>query len=181
MATLTVFSDDRPDAPLHLVADPDQVVAELASSGVRHERWPLQPGIVPGTAPDAVLAAYRGRIADLQARHGYAAVDVVSIAPDDPDRAAKRARFLPEHTHREDEVRFFAAGCGLFSLHLGGRVLQVRCVAGDVLAVPDGTRHWFDMGPAPAFAAVRWFTDPAGWVAAPTGWAGAQRFPTLDA
>ena len=46
--------------------------------------------------------------------------------------------------------------------------------------VPDGTRHWFDMGPNPFFVAIRLFTNPAGWVANFTGTDIAARFPRLD-
>ena len=39
-----------------------------------------------------------------------------------------RRKFLEEHTHAEDEVRFFVEGCGLFVLHIGSEVLSVLCV-----------------------------------------------------
>jgi 1,2-dihydroxy-3-keto-5-methylthiopentene dioxygenase len=44
--------------------------------------------------------------------------------------------------------------------------------------VPAGTRHWFDMGPAPRFTAIRLFTTPAGWVANFTGTPIARNFPS---
>jgi len=81
--------------------------------------------------------------------------DVISIAPDSPEREAMRQKFLDEHFHQEDEVRFFVAGSGLFSLHINGKVYEIRCEQGDLIGVPDGTRHWFDMGPAPSFRSRR--------------------------
>src|SRR3546814_4195286 len=75
-----------------------------------------------------------------------------------------RAKFLDEHFHKEDEVRFFVAGSGLFTLHVGDRVYEIECVKDDLIAVPDGTTHWFDMGPEPSFVAIRFFTEPDGWV-----------------
>ena len=179
MPVLTVFADDRPDAPLAVHTDLAGIAAVLTGTGVACATWPLLPGIAPGVPAATVLAIYAERIAAVSAQGGYASADAVSIAPDDPERAAKRAKFLSEHTHAEDEVRFFAAGSGLFSLHFGGRVHQLRCSAGDLIAIPAGTPHWFDMGPEPAFVAVRWFTNPAGWVGAPTGWSNAERFPRL--
>ena len=80
----------------------------------------------------------------------------------------------------EDEVRFFVEGCGLFVLHIGSEVLSVLCERGDLMWVPAGTRHWFDMGSQPRFCAVRWFNNPEGWVAQYTGSSIAQRFPRLD-
>ena len=97
-----------------------------------------------------------------------------------PDRQALRQKFLAEHTHSEDEVRFFVEGRGLFCLHLGEEVLQVLCEAGDWIAVPAGTRHWFDMGPEPHFCALRFFDNPAGWVAEFTGDQIADHYPRLD-
>ena len=60
-----------------------------------------------------------------------------------------RAKFLDEHFHKEDEVRFFVAGSGLFTLHVGDKVYEILCESGDLIGVPDGTTHWFDMGPEP--------------------------------
>ena len=62
-------------------------------------------------------------------------------------------------------------------LRAGGKVHQCICMAGDLIRVPANKRHWFDMGPAPAFTAVRLFTNPEGWVAQFTGDGIARRFP----
>jgi len=180
MATLRIFAADHPEASPSTMTAPADVAIALREAGIIYQRWTPLPDIAPEVDPALVLSAYRESIAAVQDQGGYRAVDVVSIAPNDPDRAAKRLKFLPEHTHREDEVRFFAAGGGLFCLHVGEQVLQVSCTVGDLLVVPDGTRHWFDMGANPAFVAIRWFTDPAGWIAQPTGWAEAARFPRLE-
>ena len=82
-----------------------------------------------------------------------------------------------EHIHAEDEVRFFVAGEGLFTLHLDGRVFNILCTQGDLIRVPAGTSHWFDMGPTPSFTALRRFINPDGWVAKFTGDDIAARFP----
>jgi 1,2-dihydroxy-3-keto-5-methylthiopentene dioxygenase len=108
------------------------------------------------------------------------AVDVISLASDHPQKDALRQKFLSEHTHSEDEVRFFVAGQGQFTLHIGERIYDVLCEKGDLIGVPDGTRHWFDMGPNPNFIAIRLFTNPEGWVARFTGEDIADRFPRLE-
>jgi 1,2-dihydroxy-3-keto-5-methylthiopentene dioxygenase len=94
--------------------------------------------------------------------------------------AAARSAFLAEHRHAEDEVRFFVAGRACFYLHLEPEVLAVVCESGDLLTVPAGTRHWFDMGSDPSFAAIRFFEREDGWIADFTGDAIGERFPTLD-
>jgi 1,2-dihydroxy-3-keto-5-methylthiopentene dioxygenase len=77
-------------------------------------------------------------------------------------------------------VRFFVEGQGLFSIHKEGRVFSVLCEKGDLIAVPDGTPHWFDMGPQPRFTAIRLFTNTEGWVARPTQSDIASRFPRFE-
>jgi 1,2-dihydroxy-3-keto-5-methylthiopentene dioxygenase len=72
-----------------------------------------------------------------------------------------RGKFLDEHTHAEDEVRFFAEGSGMFYLHIGGKVYMVLCEAGDFISVPAGTTHWFDMGPSPDLEAENLFIEGA--------------------
>ena len=122
----------------------------------------------------------RADIDRLIAERGFKTVDVVSIAPDNPQREAMRAKFLDEHFHKEDEVRFFVAGSGLFTLHVGGKVYEIECVQDDLIGVPDSTLHWFDMGPEPRFVAIRFFTEPDGWVGHFTGTDIAKKFPRYE-
>ena len=105
---------------------------------------------------------------------------MVSIAPDNPKREEMRAKFLDEHFHIEDEVRFFVAGSGQFTLHVDGKVYEIECVKNDLIAVPDRALHWFDMGAEPHFVAIRFFTDPAGWVGHFTGSDIAKQFPRYE-
>ena len=126
------------------------------------------------------MAAYKGDIDRLVSDRGFRTVDVVSIAPDNPNRAEMRKKFLDEHFHKEDEVRFFVDGSGLFTLHVEERVYELLCEAGDLVAVPDRMTHWFDMGPEPRFVAIRFFTEPDGWVGHFTGTDIAQRFPRYE-
>jgi len=147
---------------------------------VRFEQWEASAPVAPGASQEAVIAAYRQDIDRLMREQGYQSVDVVSLAPDHPDRAALRTKFLSEHTHSEDEVRFFVAGSGQFTLHIAGKVYDVLCEAGDLIGVPDGTPHWFDMSESPYFIAIRLFTNKEGWVANFTGTDIAERFPRME-
>jgi len=177
MSRLRIFADDAPDTPLLATTDAGDIARELEKIGVTFERWQATRPVEPGASPDKVMAAYRADIDRLVAERGFKSVDVVSIAPDHPKRAEMRAKFLDEHFHKEDEVRFFVAGSGLFTLHVDDRVYEIECVKDDLIAVPDGTTHWFDMGPEPSFVAIRFFTEPDGWVGHFTGTDIAQRFP----
>ena len=171
----------QPSATAFRTEDSDQIQAELAARGIRFERWSAVVELPAEADQEAILAAYGAEIARVQATGNYPTVDAIRLAPDHPDRASLRQKFLAEHTHSEDEVRFFVEGRGLFCLHLGGEVLQVLCERNDWIAVPAGTRHWFDMGAEPQFCALRFFANPDGWVANFTGDGIAQNFPLLDA
>ena len=182
MSDLQVFdaTGEAAQLPKLTTNDPAVIAAELAERGIGFERWPARAELPAGAGPDAVLAAYSQEIQAVQARGSYPTVDAIRMSPDHPDREALRQKFLSEHTHAEDEVRFFVEGRGLFCLHLGEEVLQVLCEADDWISVPAGTKHWFDMGAEPSFCAIRFFDNPEGWVAQFSGDPIADRFPRLS-
>jgi 1,2-dihydroxy-3-keto-5-methylthiopentene dioxygenase len=181
MSRLRIFSESNPNQVLTETIQHPLIAELLGRRGIRFERWQTNATLAPGARSDEVIAAYQGDIDRMMQSEGYQAVDVVSLNPDHPQKSEFRQKFLNEHTHAEDEVRFFVGGSGLFTLHLEQDVYEVLCEQGDLIAVPDGTRHWFDMGPAPYFIAIRLFTNPAGWVANFTGSDIAQQFPRYEA
>lgn len=179
MTTLYVYPDSAPDQGQR-VEDSAEISRILAEAGIGFERWDAGRTLPAGADQEAILEVYGEHVARLKRERGFTTADVVRLTPDHPQRAEFREKFLDEHTHSEDEVRFFVEGSGLFCLHIGDQVLGVHAEAGDLIAVPAGTRHWFDMGPAPHFAAIRLFTNTEGWVAHFTGDKIARRFPMLD-
>ena len=180
MSRLTICPDHAPLEPEFDSVDGEAIAAALRRIGVRFERWnALRP--LPADADDRqILELYAPDIERLMREGAYQSVDVVRCLPDNPQRAQMRAKFLNEHTHDDDEVRFFVEGAGMFYLRIDGRVYMTRCERNDLIGVPAGTRHWFDMGPAPHFTAIRLFTTPEGWVARFTGDTIAARFPAFD-
>lgn len=179
MSQLTVTPDAAPGDILLATGDHARIAAELATIGVAFERWTAAAPLAPGAGQAEVLEAYKADVERLRNAHGYQSVDVVRMNPDHPDRAAMRAKFLAEHIHEDDEVRFFVEGQGAFYLRVGGRVYRVICEAGDLISVPKNTTHWFDAGDKPLFCAIRMFTTPDGWVARFTGDQIAARFPAF--
>jgi 1,2-dihydroxy-3-keto-5-methylthiopentene dioxygenase len=163
-----------------ITSNAERIQQELASRGIRFQRWPARAELPDGASPEQILDAYSSEIARVQADGAYPTVDAIRLAPGHPDREVLRQKFLAEHTHSDDEVRFFVEGRGLFCLHIGDEVLQLICEAGDWIAVPAGTRHWFDMGPEPSFCALRFFNNPDGWVADFSGDTIAADYPLLD-
>ncbi|MFC9993989.1 acireductone dioxygenase [Nocardia sp. NPDC127526] len=186
MTLLQIMSDqDATDVKLR-TSDDAEIAAELGKRGITFERWPLLEGLSAATSTEDIQAEYADRIAELNADGRYKFIDVARIHPDDADpewpakAVAARTKFLDEHRHAEDEVRFFAAGQGCFYLHLGDEVLATVCTAGDLVSVPAGTLHWFDMGTRPEFVAVRFFEEEDGWIGDFTGDKISSGFPTLD-
>lgn len=179
MSRLCIYDENRADAPLSVHTEHADIARELGAVGVRFEQWEATKPVFPGASQDEVIAAYRSDIDRLMNEKGYQAVDVISLTPDNPDRATFRQKFLNEHTHSEDEVRFFVAGAGQFTLHIDDKVYEVLCEQGDLIGVPDNTRHWFDMSEAPYFVAIRLFTNKEGWVASFTGTDIAEKFPRM--
>lgn len=170
----------RSGPPELVSSDPQEIQRQLSARGIRFERWPARTSLPAGASPEQILDAYAGEIARVQQEGGYPTVDAIRLTPDHPDAPALRRKFLAEHTHGEDEVRFFVEGRGLFCLHIGHEVLQLICETGDWIAVPAGTPHWFDMGPEPRFCALRFFHNPEGWVARFTEDPIAGSYPLLD-
>lgn len=179
MSILTIAPDQYPEQT-QTFTDYDEISHRLAAHGIRFERWQANAPLTADATQAEVIAAYQADIERLMQENGFQSVDVVSLNPDHPDKATLRAKFLNEHTHSEFEVRFFVEGQGLFYLHLGDQVYTVLCEQGDLISVPAGATHWFDMGANPHFKAIRLFTNPEGWVANFTGSDIANRFPKLQ-
>ncbi|MCS4249700.1 acireductone dioxygenase [Pseudomonas sp. BIGb0164] len=175
MSYVAVYHIATPDTPNKVLTHFDDIVSTLAEHGVRFERW--QPGpIEKGASAAEMIAAYQPQIDAL----GYRSVELLSVTGDHPQAAEMRAQFLDERRYSEDDARFFLAGQGLFCLHVGDYVYAVRCEKNDLLLIPAGLPHWFDMGENPHFVALRMFDTAQGWVPMFTGDTLASGFPGLD-
>ena len=145
------------------IEDAAEVQAFLASRGIDYER--TDNTVVPdGASADEVLAAYRTKIEELNARGGYVTADVIDVRPETPNLEPMLAKFRREHWHDEDEVRFILEGSGVFFIHpREGEVFAIEVGPGDLIRVPRGTWHWFDLCAERRIRAIRLFQDAAGW------------------
>jgi 1,2-dihydroxy-3-keto-5-methylthiopentene dioxygenase len=180
MSHLTVYPENAPLVSEFASGDASQITHALREVGVRFERWDASRQLLTHDDDETVMKAYATDVERLMRAGGYRSVDVLRCLPDNPKKAELRAKFLSEHTHDEDEVRFFVEGAGVFYLRLAGKIFMTLCERNDLISVPAGTRHWFDMGPSPHFTVLRLFTTPEGWVARFTGDTIASRFPAFD-
>ncbi|MFT4273258.1 MAG: acireductone dioxygenase [Pantoea sp.] len=179
MSALTIFTDTEASQPVWHSTDAEAIRERLNAKGVRFERWEADRDLGANPDSDTVINAYQHAIDRLVAEKGYQSWDVLSMRADNPQKEALRSKFLNEHTHSEDEVRFFVEGSGLFCLHLDGLVYQILCEKQDLISVPAGTPHWFDMGSEPHFTAIRIFDNQEGWIANFTGDSIADAYPRL--
>jgi 1,2-dihydroxy-3-keto-5-methylthiopentene dioxygenase len=179
MSRLTVYRDDTPTVAELDTTDAAQIRDALARIEVRFERWAASRPLTATDQDADILGAYRTEIERLERAQTFKSVDVLRCLPDHPQKVQLRAKFLAEHTHDDDEVRFFVEGGAMFYLHADARVHMVLCERDDLISVPAGMRHWFDMGSDPCFTVIRLFTTPDGWVARFTGDPIATRFPAF--
>lgn len=179
MTRLTIYPDDKPDQA-EIITNYSEIVSALGRIDVLLEKWEAEQALAKDASSEDVMKAYDQAIKELNEKYGFKTIDVVGLNPDHPDKEAMRQKFLAEHTHADFEVRFFVEGSGIFYLHVGGKVYATLCEKGDLISVPANTTHWFDMGTAPYFKCIRFFTTDDGWVGSFTGSEISKEFPDFD-
>lgn len=168
MACLTIPDEKR------RLNDPAEISAFLKPFGIWYERWNVERGVGPDASAEVILAAYAPEIETLKTRGGYVTADVIDVTPETPGLDAMLNRFNKEHTHAEDEVRFIVKGAGIFHIHASPQhgqnsavratqVFAIQMEAGDMINVPAGTKHWFDLCSDKTIRAIRLFREKAGW------------------
>ena len=157
MALLRIPEQDR------TLTDGGEIAAYLAERGIDYER--LDASAVPAdSSSEALLVAYGEKVDALKARGGYVTADVIDVSAETPGLDAMLKRFSSEHWHDEDEVRLIAEGRGIFHIHPeNGPVFALEVEAGDLIRVPRGTHHWFDLCGDRRIRAIRLFQDKSGW------------------
>jgi 1,2-dihydroxy-3-keto-5-methylthiopentene dioxygenase len=156
------------------LTDMRDVQTFLAARGIEYEQWTPSRVLTEEASAEEVLDAYDRQIGILKERGGYVTADVIDIKADTPNLETMLARFNREHWHDEDEVRFILDGRGLFHINAdrlrtdgataGQRSVFVLEVGpGDLIRVPRGTHHWFDLCAERRIRAIRLFQDPSGW------------------
>lgn len=180
MTALTIYSDRDASKVVRHTDDHAEVVTALAAIGIPFARWQADAVLAADASPDAVMDAYQKEIDALNAKYGFKSMDVVSMHPEHEQASIARSKFLSEHTHSDFEIRFFVDGMGAFYIHAKDQVYKVVCTAGDLIELPADTTHWFDMGARPHFKAIRFFTEPDGWVGHFTGSEIAKKYPAFE-
>lgn len=152
------------------ITDFSEIKTLLNTHGIFLTKWEANKPLSDNDSQETILEAYSHELKPFMDKNGFKTADVINVHKDTPNVEALRGKFLKEHTHSEDEVRFFVDGEGLFWFHLKDEadkdlILNVLCQKGDFMSVPKGYKHWFDLAPKYHVKAIRIFTNVEGWVA----------------
>lgn len=143
-----------------------EIQSFLRKKGVSFERWDAEFPLKDSDDQETILKAYERDLKPFMEKQGYHSADVINVHPQTPNLKELRDKFIKEHVHSEDEIRFFVDGSGIFWFHFDDRtVASITCEKGDFLAVPQGFRHWFDLAPNYFVKAIRIFSNKEGWIA----------------
>ena len=116
-------------------------------------------------ALDTDPARYQPPVDELKAARGYVAQDVIALEPTTPNLDAICAKFVDEHYHDDDEVRFVLEGEGIFDIRSrDDRWMRVFVEQGDLIVVPKDRHHRFLLTEKKTIRCVRLFRDQSGWV-----------------
>lgn len=166
MAIVRIIEADR------ALQAPGEIREFLQPFGIAYDCWPVAGRVDGDAAAAEILAAYAPEVEALKARGGYITADVVDVTPAVPNLQAMLDKFNQEHRHAEDEVRFIVKGRGIFYIHPedgAGPLFSIELAAGDLINVPAGTKHWFDLCADRTIRAIRLFREKAGWTPLYTG------------
>ncbi|MCO5260410.1 MAG: acireductone synthase [Crocinitomicaceae bacterium] len=148
-----------------VITNPDEIRSFFNDRGIYFDQWKCNVEFTNQSSQEEILAAYDKDLTPFMQKGGYKTADVINIFPEIENYDAIRVKFLAEHTHSEDEIRFFVDGQGLFWFNLETEpVFNLLCERGDLISVPAGTKHWFDAGEfRPFVKAIRIFIEMSGW------------------
>lgn len=155
------------------IHEQEAVASFLESQEVIYENWDInklpaslvEKYLLSNEEKDEILNSFEAEIADISARRGYKAQDVISLSENTPNLDVLLTNFKNEHHHTDDEVRFIVSGHGVFVIQgKDGEFFEVHLNPGDLISVPENTRHYFTLEEDRKVVAVRIFVTTEGWV-----------------
>ncbi|MFJ7678290.1 cupin domain-containing protein [Peribacillus sp. NPDC097264] len=151
----------------------EEVQSFLETQGVIYEQWDIsklpahlvEKYDLTDEDKQEILDAFQSEIKEISERRGYKAHDIITLSDSNPNLDQLLQNFKQEHHHEDDEVRFIAGGTSIFAIEGSeGKWFDVRLNPGDLISVPESTRHYFTLAEDRRTVAVRIFVTAAGWV-----------------
>ena len=144
--------------------DPVEIKTVMTRYGIPYECWGVRD--LSDSSIEGVLTTYAGDVERLKQERGYVTEDVIALDPSTPNLDVLRAKFIEEHHHSDDEVRFVVAGEGVFEINVTeSERLKITAQPGDLIVVPAWRRHLFYLTPVSTIRCIRLFKDKSGWEA----------------
>lgn len=158
MARVHIPTEDRE------IEAPEEIREFLSQFDIEFEQWEVGGRIDESSTNEEILEAYKPEIERLKAAHGFVTADVINVSPETPGLDEMLQKFDKEHLHTEDEVRFTVEGSGVFHINpQTAPVFSVTVESGDLISVPKGTHHWFNLCTTKRIRCIRLFEDMDGW------------------
>ncbi len=167
MASIRFHETDR------LIEKQQEVKDLLEGQGVIYEKWDIEKlpdelkekYDLTDAEKEEILASFQAEIIEISARRGYKTSDVISLSDANPKLSELLDNFKKEHHHEDDEVRLIVSGHAIFAIQGNDeKWFDVRLNPGDLISVPEFTRHYFTLQEDRQVVAIRIFVTPAGWV-----------------
>ncbi|MCO0599287.1 cupin domain-containing protein [Peribacillus butanolivorans] len=156
-----------------VIENSEQVKKFLETQGVIYEQWDIsklpshlvEKYDLTDDDKNEILVTFKSEIAEISERRGYKAHDIITLSDANPNLDQMLENFKQEHHHEDDEVRFIAGGTSIFAIEGSEQKwFDVRLNPGDLISVPESTRHYFTLAEDRKTVAIRIFVTAAGWV-----------------
>jgi 1,2-dihydroxy-3-keto-5-methylthiopentene dioxygenase len=158
MALIRIPVEDR------TITDPAQIAAFLATQGSTTNAPSRRRRSAPTRRPRVLLEAYKTKIDELKARGGYVTADVIDVFPDTPNSRRCSTSSTPSTgTTKTKSASSSRPRAVSHSCRKRRRCFAIEVEAGDLIRVPRGTHHWFDLCVDRRIRAIRLFQDASGW------------------
>ncbi|QVY59912.1 1,2-dihydroxy-3-keto-5-methylthiopentene dioxygenase [Cytobacillus gottheilii] len=156
-----------------VILEQAEVAAFLESQEVIYENWNMakldgelhEKFNLSDDDKQSILDAFHDEIKEISEKRGYKAADIISLSENTPNLEELLTNFQREHHHTDDEVRFIVSGHGVFVIQgKDSRFFEVHLNPGDLISVPENTRHYFTLADDRKVVAIRLFITQEGWV-----------------
>ncbi|WP_028950576.1 1,2-dihydroxy-3-keto-5-methylthiopentene dioxygenase [Sulfurihydrogenibium subterraneum] len=156
-----------------VIENPEEIKSFLEKYGVIYDRWGIdrldeevrKNYDIDEENQRIIIEAYKPELDELKQKMGYITEDIVVLSDKTPNLDALMEKFKREHHHIDDEVRFVVDGSGIFPVKIEDDIVDIHVEAGELIVVPAGARHWFELDENRKIKCIRVFKTPVGWEA----------------